>query len=112
MALLARIVQPFHEAGELSARVRATRRTVLSQIVESLLDAETFRVELQRASVAVGHDRFHLATGKRLTFGHRVGERLDTFQEFPVVGHQKAIIRRRVVRVPWAERPIFPSFRS
>jgi len=105
-------VQPPQEAGELSALCPATGSAFFRELVESLLDAETFRVELQRSSVAVGHDRFHLATGKRLTFSHCVGERLDTFQEFPVVGHQEPIICRRIARELWAGRPILRTGRS
>jgi hypothetical protein len=47
-----------------------------------------------------------------LTFSHCVGERLDTFQEFPVVGHQEPIICRRIARELWAGRPILRTGRS
>jgi hypothetical protein len=106
------VVKTPQKGGKLTTLKSVPFHRVLAQFVESPLDAETFRVELQRASVTVGHDRFHLATGKRLTFGHRIAERMDTLQEFPVIAHQEPIICRRIVPVLWAARPILFGVRS
>jgi hypothetical protein len=84
----------------------------VSQVVDATLDAKTFGIELERSRVAVGHDWLHLATRKRRTFGHCVGERLDSPQEFTVVGHQESIICRLIDPELWAVRPILPGIGS
>ena len=81
----------------------------MGQFVDAALDAKTFRIELERPGIAVGHSWFHLVARKYLTFGHRRGERPDPFQEFPVVGHQEPIICRPMGRGLWVERPILPA---
>ena len=103
-------LQAPEQGRKLPARhVVAHHDRVVGQFVDAPLDAKTFRIELERSRVAVGHGRFHLVARKGLTFGHRRGERLDTLQEIPVVGHQEPIICRLVARGLWAERPIFPG---
>ena len=106
-------MQALEQGRELPARHFVSHNDgVVSQVVDATLDAKTFGIELERSRVAVGHDRLHLAARKRRTFGHCVGERLDSFQEFPVVGHQEPIICRLIDRELWAVRPILPYFGS
>ena len=87
-ALPGRLLVPPEQRRELSARNAVALDACLRQLVDAPLDAKALRVELERTRVAVRHGRFHLTSRKRRTFGHCVGERLDTLQEFPVVGHQ------------------------
>ena len=108
-ALPACLVKAPEEGRQFPARHILARGSFLGQVVDALLDPQTFGVELKRAGIAVGHDRLHLASRKRRTFRHRLGERPDSLQEFPVVGHQKAIICRLPTRGLWAERPILPG---